>query len=146
MTALFVVRCLWRGGLRGAGVGEGFEGIGEGGEHEEDGFDFGDFEYFEDAWVDAGEGDAASGFLAGGIGADQRAEAGGIEIGDAGEIQNHGGGAFAADGVEEWGNVLHGERAVEAEDSAINVLDLHWLRYHRVAILGLVDERGQTEC
>ena len=130
--------------LCGAGVGEGFEGVGEGGEHEEDGFDFGDLEYFQDAGVDAGEGDAASGFLAGGVGADQRSQAGGIEIGDTGEIQNHSRGVFAAHGVEEWGNVLHGERAVEAEDSALDVLDLHGLGCHRVAILGLVDERGQT--
>jgi hypothetical protein len=32
--------------LCGAGVGEGFQGVGKGGEHQEDGFDFGDLEYF----------------------------------------------------------------------------------------------------
>ena len=140
MTALFAAGRV----LRGAGIGEGFEGVGKGGEHQEDGFDFGDLEYFQDTRVDACEGDAASGFLAGGVGADQRSQAGGIEIRHTGKIQNHGGCIFAADGVEEWRNVLHGERAVEAEDSAVDVLDLHWLRCHREAILGLVNERGQT--
>jgi hypothetical protein len=117
--------CLSPGGrLRGPSVGEGFERVGYGGEHQEQRFGFGDLEHFHDALVDAGERHAASGLLARDAGTDQRAQTRGIEIRHAREVEDHGGRVFAAHRIDEGRNIFDCERAVQAEDSPVNTLDL----------------------
>jgi hypothetical protein len=110
--------------LRGSGVGEGFERIGQGGEHQKQRLGFGDLEHFHDTLVDASERHAASGLLARDAGTDQRPKTGGVKIRNAGEVEDHGGRVFAAHRIDERRNVLDGERAVQAEDSPVDTLDL----------------------
>ncbi len=102
-------------GLGLAGAGESVEGVAEGGEDEEEGLDPGDLEQFQDALVDAGEGDAVSGFLAGDVGADQRAQSGGVDVGNVGQIENDGWGIFHADGAVKQVQVFRDQRAFQEE-------------------------------
>jgi hypothetical protein len=110
--------------LRGSGVGEGFERVGDGGEHQEQRFGFGDLKNFHDALVDAGERHAAAGLLARNAGTDQRSQARGVEIRHAGEIENHRGRVFASHCIDEGRYILDGEWAVQAKNSPVNALDL----------------------
>ena len=63
-------------------------GFGDGVEKAEEGVDAGNFEGVEDAFVDADQGEGASGFAVADVGADQSADAGGIDIGDAAEVDD----------------------------------------------------------
>jgi hypothetical protein len=66
----------------------GLFGFRDGAEKAEKGVDAGDFEGVEDAFVHGDQGERASAFAVADVGADQGADAGGIDIGDAAEVDD----------------------------------------------------------
>jgi len=115
------------GDLRGAGVCEGFDSVPQGGEHQKDLFNLGDLENLEHPLVYPGKGDAPSRFRARRASADQRAQAGRIEIRNAREVENHSWRSLAAHSVQEWSDILHREWTAEAQHSPVQPLDFQRL-------------------
>jgi hypothetical protein len=100
-----------------AGIGESLERVVDRRKDEEEGFELGDLEQLGDTIVDAGEDDLLAGFVSGDIGAHERTEAGGINVGDLCEVENERAGLLAADGVLQGMEVVGGEGALEHEDT-----------------------------
>jgi hypothetical protein len=100
-----------------AGVGESFEGVVDRRKDEEERLELGDLKQLGDAAVDSGEDDLLASLLSGDVCAHERAEAGGIDIGDLGEVQNERGRLLAPDGVLQGMEVVGRERAFEHKDS-----------------------------
>lgn len=70
------------------GLGCRLFGVGNGGEEAEEGVDVGDFEGVEDAIVDGDQGEGASAFTVADVGADEGADARGIDVRDAAEVDD----------------------------------------------------------
>ena len=75
--------------------------IGQRGKHQKDLLDLRDLKNFQHPFVNAGEGNAASRLCARCTRADQRSQTRRVQIGNAGEIQNHRRRAFASHGIRE---------------------------------------------
>ena len=106
-----------------AGVGEGLERVVDGREDEEEGLEFRDLEQLGNTTVDAGEDDLLAGFVPGDVGAHERPEAGGIDVGDLREVENERAGLFAADGVLQRMEIVGGEGAFEHENALADLGD-----------------------
>ena len=100
---------------RFAGVGERIESGVECRKDEEERLEFCDLEQVCHAIVHASQNDLLPGFVAGNIGTDERAETGGVDVGDLGEVENERGGMLAANRVLEGRKVIGGQRPFENE-------------------------------
>jgi hypothetical protein len=98
-----------------AGVGERIESGVECGEDEEERLKLCDFEQVCHTVVHAGQNYLLPGFVAGNVGANERAESGGIDVGDLGEVENERRSMLAANGVLEGRKVIGGQRPFENE-------------------------------
>jgi len=95
----------------------GLLGVGQGVEETKKLLDARDGQGSMNAVADADKGQGAPLLIMGDVGTDQGADAGGIDVGDAGEIDDEGGGVFGADRGLELEQSGEYNRALETENS-----------------------------
>lgn len=103
-------------------LADGLFGIGYRREQGEEAVDLRHFEEFEDAAVDAGDDQPATGPLRGDVVVDDGTHASRIHVGDSGEVEDERGWWIIAESALEVKETTEGERPGQPEDSAARSL------------------------
>lgn len=102
-----------------AGVCQGFYCFPRGRKRHEEIVDISDFEDFHYSRGDARQDQATAGFLVRDIGGYERSQSHGVDVGNVGEVKDHGLGMFVAHSALEVRSRFDGEGAAEQQDALL---------------------------